>query len=724
MRALLAALLALWTVPLLVGCTGVLSTSDEMDASGSTSETDAWIFTGDTDASRRPDASTLPDAAIDGGFDAGVPDGVPPTADAGPDRTITWPTDRVALEGSGFDAGGPVRFVWEQRSGPSPTVFRDPSDAAPLATSLRVGVYVFRLTVTDNEGLTAFDEMTVTVQPDPRTPSTLADHLDAQTAPVFRRGHRLPPLSFGGFPHLEFNRRAAEKYRFALHIGSPTEFWADLAARYVDRPRDVIELSASDPERYAISLNMTGYDGFYDCARHARIRARFPGIAMHRMDGSVWGDPDGCYAYSPVGPAEAWVAFAQDARLPEHARTIATAARTHGTRISVFNDLGEWGIDYPVIGEWRWSDPTFQMWEVSANFWQDAAVRAAWGPLPSPDGYGRAIIERAYAGVSAGKASAQGAITRLFVDALGPDVLYTHYLAGPAPHTGRFNEWAQVAWDHARLRAGGVNHPDDVYSTQMYYGDNNEGGLGVTWRAGDPDGARPADHFTHALAAAAQAIAAGSPHGYVWISPRGRHASTWVDREEMTGFLKAYYALSMIGGPFFYEMFSYAQTDPTRTTGVVTMPGWMETIIVMGEVHALYSHLDDFLLDGHVLPNAHGDSHRFQRWIAPFPLYEQYAYPVGAELRGPNDPSPTYDPGVRVVARVNAAGDEWLVAGWAASGPTREVDVELPAPLGRTRLSFRRAGNVYRLRRSGGVTIATLVDLDPMRPTDHMLETD
>jgi hypothetical protein len=79
---------------------------------------------------------------------------------------------------------------------------------------------------------------------------------------------------------------------------------------------------------------------------------------------------------------------------------------------------------------------------------------------------------------------------------------------------------------------------------------------------------------------------------------------------------------------------------------------------------------------------------------------------------------------VRVVARVNAAGDEWLVAGWVASGADREVDVELPAPLGRTRLSFRKAGNVYRLRRSGGVTLSTPVDLDSMRPTDHMLETD
>jgi hypothetical protein len=688
------------------------------------SRTDASI----ADGSALGDAATRYDASVrrDGGvlLDAGVPDGMPPTANAGPDRAITRPTTRVVLEGSGSDTGGPIAFAWAQISGPSEAVLREDTDATPLATSLRVGTYVFRLTVTDNESMTTTDEVTVTVASASTTPSTLVDHLNALPSPVFRRGHRLPPLSFGGFPHLAFNFVCAEKYRFALHIGGPVPFWADLAERYRDRPAEIIEAAAADPETYRISMNLLGYDGFYDCERQARIRARHPSIAMHRSDGSVWGDPAGCYAFSPLGTAEAWVDFANDARIPEYTRAIGDAAASHGARISVVNDLGEWGIDFPNIGEARWSDPTFEMWETSANFWQDAAIRAAWGPLPSSESYGRAIIERAHHGVSEGKGVAQGAITGLFVDALGEDVLYTHYLAGPAPHTGRFAEWGQVAWDHAKLRAHGANHPDDVYSQGMYYGDNNEGGLGVMWTASDPGGARSNDHFTHALASAANAIAAGSPHGYLWISPRGRRAPDFVDPEEIFGFLKAYYALSMIGGPFFFEQFDYAETNPDQTTGVATMPRWMETIVAMGEVHALYSHFDDDLLDGRALVNAHGDKHRFQRWTEPFDLYEQYAYPPGAEFRGPNDASPTVDSTVRVVARANAAGDAWLVAGWAAAGPEREVDVELPAPLGRTRLSFRRSGNVYRLYRDGANTVVDLIDRDGMHPTDHLLPTD
>jgi len=663
---------------------------------------------------------------LDGGRDAfvpdaGPPDGLPPTASAGPDISITWPVTRTTLAGS--QTGG-ATFLWTQVSGPSTSVLREATDLAPLATSLRVGSYVFRLTVTDSEMLSASDDVSVVVAADASAPDTAVEHVLSQPSPVFRRGHRLPPLSFGGFPHLEFNRRVAERYRFALHMGDPSDYWAGLTREYRDRPRDVIELAASDPETYRISINVLGYNGFYDCDRMRRMRMMDEQIAMHHADGSLWASgTDGCYAFNPTASRATWQALARDTRLPQNLADMEDVAEMHGARISVINDLGEYGLDYPQIGEARWSDDTWRMWMLSSAFWEDSYVRAAWGampPAPVPfDGgnYGRPIIERAYQGVSEGKATQAGAIAELFVAATHPDVLHTLYLAGSAPHTGRFNEWGQVSWDHRAMVAHRVNNPTTVYSQQMYFGDNGEGGLGVRWTDAHPDGGRSADHFTHALAAAANAIAAGSPQGYIWISPRGRHASSLVDRDEMLGFLKAYYCLSMVGGPFFYEFFDPG-TDTNPATTIGAMPGWMETVIAMGEVHALYSHLDEFLYEGRVLPNAHGDSHPFQRWVTPFPLYEQYAYPVGAPFTGPRDAT------VRVVARANAAGDAWLVAGWAASGADRDVDVELPTPLGRMTLRMRRAGSVYRITRSAGSSTVTLVDLDARRPTDHMLETD
>lgn len=490
----------------------------------------------------------LPDFGHDEGVDVdqGIPDGVAPTASAGADLAIEWPIDRTALVGAGTDSGGPVSFAWSQVSGPTTSILRNDTSATPIATSLRVGSYRFRLVVTDNEGLTAMDEVGVVVNADSRTPNSIPHFVDAQTAPVFRATRNLPPLSVGAFVSTAFNTRLAEKYRYALHIGDMTQYYADMASSYTSRMRESIELAAASPEVYALSIYLLGYNGFYDCDRNERIRATHPDIAMHHMDGSLWLDGDaGCFHYSPTASADAWIALANDAQIPANLQTISDVVEAHGAHIAVINDIGEWGVQTPAIGPAFWDDPEWRMWMLSAAFWEDASVRAAWGTMPDPGDWGQPIIERAYQGVSLGKAVTQGAISQLLVSLTNPDVLYTHYGAGPAPHTGRYNEWRQAAWDHATMREHHINHPDDVYSVQVYFGDNGEGGLGVSWSASDSQSTgtgdergRSADHFTHALAAASNAIAAGSPHAYVWTSAKGLHAASYADTSELMGNFK------------------------------------------------------------------------------------------------------------------------------------------------------------------------------------------
>ncbi|MEJ0001772.1 MAG: PKD domain-containing protein [bacterium] len=88
-----------------------------------------------------------------------------PVADAGPDQIITLPANTVDLDASGSaDSDGTIdSYVWTEVSGPS-TV--DPDDAVnPTITDLIEGTYVFELTVTDNDGATATDTVTITVNP-------------------------------------------------------------------------------------------------------------------------------------------------------------------------------------------------------------------------------------------------------------------------------------------------------------------------------------------------------------------------------------------------------------------------------------------------------------------------------------------------------------------------------------------------------------------------------
>ncbi|MFD3004071.1 PA14 domain-containing protein, partial [Pontibacter toksunensis] len=95
-----------------------------------------------------------------------------PVANAGPDKSITLPTNNVQLSGSGTDSDGTISgYSWSQVSGPAATL-SGATTATLTAGSLLEGTYVFRLTVQDNGGLTASDDATVTVHPATTTACT------------------------------------------------------------------------------------------------------------------------------------------------------------------------------------------------------------------------------------------------------------------------------------------------------------------------------------------------------------------------------------------------------------------------------------------------------------------------------------------------------------------------------------------------------------------------
>ena len=89
-----------------------------------------------------------------------------PSANAGPDQTITLPTNSVTLSGSGSETNGTiVTYAWTQVTGPSTATIANAGSAATGVSGLVQGTYAFRLTVTDNSGVTATDAMLVTVNP-------------------------------------------------------------------------------------------------------------------------------------------------------------------------------------------------------------------------------------------------------------------------------------------------------------------------------------------------------------------------------------------------------------------------------------------------------------------------------------------------------------------------------------------------------------------------------
>jgi hypothetical protein len=99
-----------------------------------------------------------------------------PVANAGADKTVTAPVTEVELDGSAsYDPDGTiVKYEWIKISGDNPFTIFQSNTAKPTISNLPEGEYVLELTVTDNEGATAKDQVKVTVlapppvvQPDP-----------------------------------------------------------------------------------------------------------------------------------------------------------------------------------------------------------------------------------------------------------------------------------------------------------------------------------------------------------------------------------------------------------------------------------------------------------------------------------------------------------------------------------------------------------------------------
>ncbi|MGZ5245761.1 MAG: PKD domain-containing protein, partial [Flavitalea sp.] len=88
-----------------------------------------------------------------------------PVANAGTDKNIILPTSTTTLSGSGTDSDGSIAsYAWTKISGPAGGSFSSTTTASTNISNLTTaGTYVFRLTVKDNDGATAYDDVNVNV---------------------------------------------------------------------------------------------------------------------------------------------------------------------------------------------------------------------------------------------------------------------------------------------------------------------------------------------------------------------------------------------------------------------------------------------------------------------------------------------------------------------------------------------------------------------------------
>ncbi len=453
-----------------------------------------------------------------------------------------------------------------------------------------------------------------------------ADWLKAQPKPKFRAGHTLPLLTRFSWDMDDDVRVAlAEGWGYALEFG-PAD--PERVERALNEPQSregkLLALAISDPKRYPLCITASRELPQSPVPEVWTRDAQGKFVAENEvsLEETTW-NPKLKTVLSPMAPDSFW----QEAGELSAAPIRKLRAKCP---IAIVLNTGEYNLG--VAGFWK------PVWE------KDPAIMKAKGAKPWLD----FISER--------KAHGQGIITKAERDAAPDRQLYIYYTAGGGTHRS-IN--VDDVWSYSWAAFKGVS---DLPSNESYFSHVNSGWTG------------PQDMLTMILNAASLEIAGGRPLSYNWLSGgwEGEKGHSHGDIVRWGGFLKCYYTAGMIGGNAGY--YQYLGRDGfSKPFAPDRPPHWLQQLTTVAQVHAAFSHVEDFLRNGDLLPGP--EMHRISKDSPAFEF-------------------PTGDKNVRVLARKHRQRAEWLVTAWVAEGDAREVSVEIPE-LGKTNLQASPTGAIY-----------------------------
>ncbi|MGD0092988.1 MAG: hypothetical protein ABSE73_24000 [Planctomycetota bacterium] len=488
----------------------------------------------------------------------------------------------------------------------------------------------------------AAPEQGVTVKP--------LDWLKAQKPPDFAPNSTLPPLTRWGWAmSYDVAKELADRWGYAVELsGYVDEKVADEAlANPNGRNGQCLALVAGNPQKYKLGVLLD-----------RQFPKEMPPEAYLR-------DAQGNFIPEKGSPKSLSPEMPEDCLKQAGQLSAVGLAKLH-TRcpIAIIQNGGEYGLN--VLGFIQ------KYWE------KDPKVLAAKGELSW------------YQYISRQKAREQKAVADA-VRAAAPDrLLYVFYTCGGDTHRHGtletfHDDWA---WDYSDMRACA-----DIATNEYYYHDYNSGWIGKD------------DMLTQALGAKGHELRFGMKNTYdylcpgykqdekaplppVWDSgqPLDNDAKAFGDLRLYEGFLKCLYTEGMLGGVAGY--FSYPKGGFDTAFSPDKPPQYLQQMVILGRVHALFSHQEAFLRQGGLLPgpNKHAK-------VTDQPAYE---FPAGK-------------PNLRVLARKMPNQPKWLITAWASDGVEGPATVEIPE-LGPVTLQARASGSVYTATHQDGKPVLQQVD--------------
>jgi hypothetical protein len=444
---------------------------------------------------------------------------------------------------------------------------------------------------------------------------TALQFLKEAPKPAFKEGHTLYPLTRWGWTMpFEVRVELAENWGYALEFGEANP----ASVKQLEDPQSTLSKICSLASLKGYKLFVLLYRPFYERS----FLDSLPEETWCRdEEGKLIGPQR---LWSPEAPIEVFTKAAEIALKP----LIEVSKRA---KISVILNGGEYALTVYGFG---------------GKYWQmDPRVMKAKGE--------RSWFEY----ISERKADQEIAIADAIRKAF-PEALYIYYHTG-GTHRNRYPTWWHWDYDYKFIR----RKASDLPSISIYYRHFNSGFTGDD------------DMLTQVLNAVAQQLQYGDALSYNWVNAGWEREKlgeeAFADLRLYMGFLKCLYTAGMVGGVAGY--FAYPKGGFDGDVGEKP-PHWLLQMMVLSHVHALFSHLEEFLRNGELIPGP-----MRHRWSKDLPAYEL----------------PTGDNNARVLARKHRKRNEWLITAWAADGRDRLVHVSVPE-LGEVEIRAEGVGATYR----------------------------
>lgn len=524
---------------------------------------------------------------------------------------------------------------------------------------------------------------------------TPAQYLQSQIHPTFKAGHRLPPLAkfwpdlvnYDSTAFYEFSR-----FGYCIYINgylSAAGASSELANPASDLSRKV-KLYLSDPNRYSLCVAVSkdyvdssvsaavDIGTLADYQRQVGLMA--PETYLRYANGDTilgeayyWRKP--CMLWSPEGHT-AWQTMAH-----QRAEGLRRLKAAGVNRIEIIMNSGEYGSRTDAYD--------------SVSLARDPRVVAARGSMPW-----QTYLDKAWAKL-------EGYITDS-VNVVYPKTnrgQYVKYCNSPRIDRGaRWRGTDNGAWGPGWPE--GMNN-SDLFNTELYpWFSWGAAGFEYTpgWTAIGTPKWKGWDMCRIALNATSQSIAVGKPLGYHWLAVTLSDQPGWIPANTYMGWAKFLYTQGMIGAVVqdYSSNSQFNPQHPEASFDPANPPSWLRGMVAHGQVHALFSHLDDFLFDGDLLPGP--NVHDFS---LDMPGYE----------------FPASDINIHVLARKKKSAEEWIVTAFLGTNDisnttiaSKKSHVTIPG-IGVMTVNARSCGSVYLVKRINGVMSMKLLDPDPANPS-------